>query len=67
LGSLIVSIAGGQAAQNFADAGEESYRSQHEREPGPRVQAMIEEIANRGSHRNGANKSERQLKRKGES
>ena len=56
-----------QTADNFADAREKSYSAENEREPGPRVQPVIEEITNRGSNDDRANESTRQLKRQGES
>lgn len=62
-----ISVAGGKAAEDFADTGEKAYRAENQREPGPGVQPVIEEIANRGSNDNRANESEGQLKRQGES
>src|SRR5207249_2111636 len=59
--SLIISVAGGKAAQDFADTGKETYSPEDYREPWLRVQTEVEEIADGGGDGDGADQSEWQF------
>jgi len=55
LRNLIIAVASGQAAQDFAHASEKTQRAENQREPRPRMQLAVEEIAHGGADGDGAN------------
>src|SRR5713226_117121 len=59
--ATLASVATWQAAQDFPHAGEESQRSENQREPGLRVQPAVQEISHGDSNSDGANQSKRQF------